>query len=144
MAMTFQEILIAQFNLLEHSDWNDSEYYTPAIMQRLKRATEVVSDYAARHKFEFKFSDHFFDQIKKERGIGNITTQGLLDACGAIFDHGLLRFNNKENGTAFAFCHSRDSSYVTIGVRKIDSNRFLAGTIVRDVRWLGKEQKILI
>jgi hypothetical protein len=129
-------------SLNEDSNWEQDTRYTSEELRKITLATQAIEGYARENKIEFKFSKHFFDQMILKRGFSKITHQMIMDTSAKILKRGLSFFQDKEDGTTFAFYDKQN--HLTFGVRKQAMNRYLVATVVRDSKWLGRSEKITL
>lgn len=137
--MTLSELI------LEHSNYRADPRYTAEVMEKLRLACRAVSDHARTMGIEFEFSRHFFDQIMLERGLRGaniIGPQDVMRASAKVLNRGLNFFQDKPEGTDFAFVDQ--SQDLILAVKKMAQDRYLVMTVVRDYRWAGRSQKILL
>lgn len=130
---------------VEHSNYDQDPRYTAEAMQRIRLACQAITDHAQQMGIEFDFSRHFFDQIKLRRGTpgaNSITERDIMSTSARILNRGISFFKDKEVGTDFAFADQKNE--LIMPVMKMGDSRYRVLTVVRDYRWAGRSQKILL
>lgn len=126
----------------EHSDWPRDPTFTEADMLQIKKACIAIHNYAKEKGIELTFGKHFFDQIDRKRGFGKITAEMLIRTCARILNRGLHLMSNKDLG--FSLVYFDEENGLNIPFIKNADDRFTIPTIVRDLKWYGREQKVKI
>lgn len=138
-------MFLSEILAVEHSNYPQDPRYTAEAMQRIRLACQAVTDHARQMGIEFSFSRHFFDQIKLKRGTPGanpINERDIMSTSARILNRGLTFFKDKEVGTDFAFADQKND--LIMPVKKMGDDRYQALTVVRDYRWAGRSQKILL
>jgi hypothetical protein len=121
--------------LSEHSNYPVDPTVTPTDILNCKKAMLAVSDVAKTRGFSLVLTNHFFDQIKLKRGFGKITAEMIIRTFGKIFNRGMHLIEKKAEGTTLVFHDLENGLYVPF--RKLDNDRYMLPTVVRDTRWLA-------
>lgn len=123
-------------------EWEVDDSYTEQDIRDLHSAAMVVENYA-RNKMGItvKFSSHYFDQAIKKRGAGKIVPQLMLDSAAKLLKRGLNYFRDKPDMTSYAFQDNING--MIFEVLKHNDKKYEIRTVVRDIRWLGRSEKIV-
>lgn len=128
--------------LLEHSDWPQDPYYTEDRVRQLYLTIKAVQDYANHIGIRLDIRDHFFDQMLAKRGMSKIEPGMLMDTFGRIINRGLHLFRGKDDRTSLVYYDPNTN--LNIPFIKLGKNKYQLRTIMRDTRWLGPEQKVIL
>ena len=130
--------------LIEHSAWPDDERYTPEVMHVLKMMCLAASQVFEKDGIRLKFTNHFFDQLQKKRGLDTkiISKEDLLSIFGKILSRGYKFLENKPEGSTLVFRDPKTN--INIEILKALDDLLLARTIIRDTKWVGRSPVITL
>lgn len=129
-------------DILEHSDWKPDPFYTKDRIRRIHMAISAVQNVASTKGIVLDVRDHFYKQLLANRGMSRIDENMLMETFGRIINRGLHLFKDKADGTNLVFYDPHTN--LNIPFTKVTSGVFRLPTIVRDLRWLGPEQKVTL
>lgn len=126
----------------EHSNWDVDPRYTPAVMHELFKMCAAAASYISDSRnIKFRVSEHFFDQVKAERGDKKLyTPQDLLSIFAKISKSGMSFFKGKVPGTGYVFYDPKVDIFVA--VKRCGVDYYVATTTVHDTQWYGDGQVI--
>jgi hypothetical protein len=125
----------------EHSNYAFNPAYTPEIVRELVLLCRVAEKSYAKRGYNIHFTDHFFDQMRRDRGNHTLyTTNDLMATLVKILQRGMQFFKGKVPGTDLIFFDPYTNIYVAI--KRVDVDSYVAPTTVRDHKWIGDGQVI--
>lgn len=130
-----------QRQVVAEREWERDDTYTEEDIRKIHSSAMAVENYAHKNGISLRFSKHFFDRAIAKRGEGKITYELLLNSCAKLIKRGLNYFRDKPVMTSYAFQDNNNA--IILEVLKHSDTKFEVRTIVRDLKWFGRSQKIV-